>query len=86
MIGLAVHASVLAAGDAETGVTIHEVTPDLDAGPIILQRRVAVSGAEDPTELAARVLEVEHQALVEALSRLSGSMTGAPRATARARR
>jgi len=86
MIGLAVHAAVLAAGDPETGVTIHEVTPDLDAGPLLLQRRVAVRSGERADELAERVLAVEHQVLVEVLSHLSASMTAAPRATTRPRR
>lgn len=80
MMGLAVHASVLAAGDAETGVTIHEVTPDLDAGAAIAQERVPVLAGDTPERLAQRVLAVEHRSLVEVLSRLSGSMTGASRA------
>lgn len=86
MMGLAVHAAVLAANDAETGVTIHEVTPDLDAGPILRQARLAVHRGEAPGELAARVLEVEHRELVAALADLvaqgdasgpSASMTAA---------
>src|SRR6185503_20265719 len=64
MVGLAVHAAVLAAGEAETGVTIHDVTRVLDAGPTILQVRVAVVPGEAPADLADRVLEVEHRALV----------------------
>jgi phosphoribosylglycinamide formyltransferase-1 len=86
MIGLAVHAAVLAAGDAETGVTIHDVTPLLDAGPAILQVRVPVVPGEAAADLAERVLEVEHQALVEVLAQLSGSMTAASPAPIRARR
>ena len=86
MIGLAVHAAVLAAGEAETGVTIHEVTPLLDAGPPIEQVRLAVRPGESVAELAERVLEVEHQVLVEVLARLSASMTGAPPPPIRARR
>jgi phosphoribosylglycinamide formyltransferase-1 len=86
MLGLAVHAAVLAAGEAETGVTIHDVTPVLDAGPTILQVRVPVAAGESATELAERVLEVEHRALVEVLARLSGSMTAASPAPIRARR
>ena len=39
MVGLAVHAAVLAAGEVETGVTIHDVTSVLDAGPPIRQVR-----------------------------------------------
>jgi phosphoribosylglycinamide formyltransferase-1 len=86
MIGSAVHAAVLAAGDAETGVSIHEVTGDLDAGPILMQRRVAVRSGESADQLAERVLHVEHRALVEVLSHLSASMTDLPRATTRPRR
>jgi phosphoribosylglycinamide formyltransferase-1 len=86
MIGLAVHAAVLAAGDTETGVTIHEVTPMLDAGPSIEQVRLAVRPGESVAELAERVLAVEHQTLVAVLARLSASMTGASPAPIRARR
>jgi phosphoribosylglycinamide formyltransferase 1 len=85
MIGLAVHAAVLAAGDAETGVTIHDVTPALDAGPPILQVRAPVIAGESAMALSERVLAVEHQALVEVLSQLSASMTAAPPAPIRAR-
>lgn len=70
MIGLAVHRAVLAAGDVETGVTIHEVTPYLDAGPIVAQARVPVHSDDDPESLAARVLEQEHRLLVATLRRL----------------
>lgn len=80
MMGLAVHASVLASGDAETGVTIHEVTPELDAGPIVAQSRVAVLDGDTPESLAERVLAVEHRCLVEVLAHLSASMTAASRA------
>lgn len=86
MMGLAVHAAVLAAGDLETGVTIHEVTPLLDAGPPIEQVRLAVRPGETAAELAERVLEVEHKVLVEVLADLSASMTGASPAPIRARR
>jgi phosphoribosylglycinamide formyltransferase-1 len=86
MIGLAVHAAVLAAGEAETGVTIHEVTSLLDAGPTIQQVRLEVRQGESAAELAERVLEVEHRALVEVLARLSASMTGASPAPIRAQR
>jgi phosphoribosylglycinamide formyltransferase-1 len=71
MTGLAVHRSVLDAGEAETGVTIHLVTPDLDAGPILAQERVAVQQSDDPERLAQRVLPVEHRLLVQTLSRLA---------------
>ncbi|MDP9468592.1 MAG: hypothetical protein M3P32_07640, partial [Chloroflexota bacterium] len=86
MMGLAVHTAVLKAGDTETGVTIHDVTPLLDEGPAIEQVRVAVRPGESAVELGERVLEIEHRVLVEVLARLSASMTGASPAPIRARR
>lgn len=77
MLGLAVHRSVLAAGEVETGVTIHEVTADLDAGPILAQARVPVLPEDDPESLAARVLVVEHRLLVETLGGITAG--AAPR-------
>ena len=70
MVGLAVHASVIAAGEGETGVSIHEVTQDLDAGPLLAQRRVAVDPSDTAERLAARVLAEEHRLLVETLARM----------------
>jgi phosphoribosylglycinamide formyltransferase-1 len=86
MVGLAVHAAVLAAGDAETGVTIHDVTPILDTGPVLLQVTLRVVPGETASDLAERVLEVEHRVLVEVLAQLSGSMTAASPAPIRAQR
>ena len=79
MTGLAVHAAVLAAGDAETGVTLHEVAPELDAGPILRQARLAVRPGESADELAARVLEVEHVMLVGLLADLAATEGSAGR-------
>jgi phosphoribosylglycinamide formyltransferase-1 len=72
MVGLAVHRSVLAAGDAVTGVTIHEVTSELDAGPILAQASVPVEPDDLPETLAARVLAEEHRLLVATLASLHG--------------
>ena len=72
MLGAAVHRSVLEAGDAETGVTIHEVTRELDAGPILAQVRVPVLAGDDVEALAARVLAEEHRLLVRTLRSLGG--------------
>ncbi len=59
--GLDTHARCLAAGDREHGATVHFVTPELDAGPIIVQARVPVYPDDTPETLAARVLEQEHR-------------------------
>jgi phosphoribosylglycinamide formyltransferase 1 len=80
MVGLAVHRSVLAAGDGVTGVTVHEVTQALDAGLPIAQVELPVRPGESAAELAERVLAVEHRTLVEVLGRLTaeGSAQGEP--------
>ena len=71
MVGLAVHRAVLASGDPETGVTIHEVTGDLDGGQILAQCRVKVIPGEVAEALAARVLTEEHRLLVTTLRDLA---------------
>ena len=76
MVGLAVHRAVLAEGDQVTGVTVHEVTEALDAGPPIAQVEVPVLPGESAEELAERVLAVEHRTLVEALGRLAAEGSG----------
>ncbi len=73
MVGHAVHRSVLDAGDPETGCTVHEVTDDLDAGPILAQARVPVLAGDDADSLAARVLSEEHRLLVETLRGLGAA-------------
>ncbi|HEY0274874.1 MAG TPA: formyltransferase family protein, partial [Paenirhodobacter sp.] len=59
--GLHTHARAIAAGDAEAGCTVHEVTAELDGGPILGQGRVRVLPGDDADTLAARVLAVEHR-------------------------
>jgi phosphoribosylglycinamide formyltransferase 1 len=49
------------------GVTVHVVTADLDAGPIIVQRAVPVLDTDTVDTLAARILEEEHRAYPEAV-------------------
>ncbi|MFT4769329.1 MAG: phosphoribosylglycinamide formyltransferase-1 [Glaciecola sp.] len=59
--GLNTHQRALDAGDRESGATVHFVTPELDAGPSILQATVAIRPEDDATSLAARVQEQEHR-------------------------
>ncbi|SEO17854.1 formyltetrahydrofolate-dependent phosphoribosylglycinamide formyltransferase [Paracoccus alcaliphilus] len=59
--GLDTHARAIAAGDAEAGATVHLVTPELDAGPILGQTRVPILPGDTPETLAARVLVQEHR-------------------------
>ena len=58
--GLDTHARAIAAGDAEAGCTVHEVTAELDDGPVLGQARVPIMSGDTPGTLAARVLEQEH--------------------------
>lgn len=58
--GLHTHRRALDAGDAIHGCTVHEVTPELDDGPILGQAQVPILSDDDPNRLAARVLEKEH--------------------------
>jgi phosphoribosylglycinamide formyltransferase-1 len=59
--GLHTHERVVAAGEREHGASVHFVTPDLDAGPVIVQARVPVFADDDPGKLANRVLAQEHR-------------------------
>ena len=59
--GLDTHARVLAAGVRTTGCTVHYVTAEVDAGPVIIQQSVPVEANDTPETLAARVLAAEHQ-------------------------
>lgn len=68
MYGIHVHEAVIAAGEAETGVTIHRVSPEYDSGEIVAQTTVPVLPGDDPQTLAARVLEREHSFLVEVIA------------------
>ena len=62
-----VHREVLKNGDAETGCTIHFVTDEVDGGPILIQKKCAVT-AEDTVELLkTKVQALEGQALIEAI-------------------
>lgn len=69
--GLDTHARALAAGDAEHGCTVHEVTAELDDGPILGQARLAVAPDDTPETLAARVLTLEHRLYPAVLRRFA---------------
>lgn len=69
--GLHTHERAIEAGDTESGCTIHYVTPGVDEGEIILQKRVPILEGDTPDSLAARVLEQEHLAYPEAIRLLA---------------
>jgi phosphoribosylglycinamide formyltransferase-1 len=69
--GLHTHQRALDAGDREAGCTVHEVTPELDAGPILGQARVPVLPGDTAETLAARVLTEEHRLYPATLRRFA---------------
>lgn len=72
--GLHTHERVLADGGKRHGCTVHHVTAELDAGPIVLQAEVPVLDGDTPEALAARVLREEHRIYPEALAMLAGTV------------
>jgi phosphoribosylglycinamide formyltransferase-1 len=66
--GLHPQQQALAHGVKVSGVTVHFVTADLDAGPIIVQRTVTVRDDDTEETLAARILVEEHHAYPEAIA------------------
>ncbi|MFG0283769.1 MAG: phosphoribosylglycinamide formyltransferase [Phycisphaerales bacterium JB039] len=70
MYGGRVHAAVLAAGETESGCTVHLADANYDEGPIVLQMRCPVLEGDTAETLAARVFELEKQAYPEALRML----------------
>src|SRR5271166_1581986 len=71
MYGHHVHEAVLAAGDKESGVTVHLADEDYDRGRILAQKKVPVMADDTSESLAERVLEVEHQLYAETLQRIA---------------
>jgi phosphoribosylglycinamide formyltransferase-1 len=69
--GLHTHARALAAGDTHHGCSVHEVTAELDDGPILGQARVAIAPDDTAETLAAKVLPLEHQLYPAVLRRFA---------------
>ncbi|MBQ3025176.1 MAG: phosphoribosylglycinamide formyltransferase [Spirochaetaceae bacterium] len=71
MWGHNVHEAVLAAGETESGCTVHLVDAGCDTGKILLQRKVPVLPGDTPESLYARIAPVEHEAMVEGVKVLA---------------
>jgi len=69
--GLHTHQRALDAGDAEHGCSVHEVTGELDGGPILGQARGPVAADDTADSLAAKVLPFEHQLYPAVLERFA---------------
>ncbi|NTW55928.1 MAG: phosphoribosylglycinamide formyltransferase [Chlorobiaceae bacterium] len=72
MYGIRVHAAVLAAGETESGATVHLVDEVYDRGRVLMQQSVPVLPGDTPETLAARVLACEHELFPLALEKLLG--------------
>lgn len=71
MWGHNVHEAVLAAGEKESGCTVHLVDSGCDTGKILVQKKVPVLPDDTPDSLYARIAPEEHQAMVEGVCLLA---------------
>jgi len=71
MYGIHVHEAVLAAGEVESGATVHLVTDEYDAGAIIAQEKLPVLPGDTPQSLAERVLKIEHRLFAAVLQQIA---------------
>ncbi|MEL9915003.1 MAG: phosphoribosylglycinamide formyltransferase [Thermoplasmatales archaeon] len=71
MYGDKVTAEVLKSGMKVTGVTVHLVTEEVDAGPIVLQKCIDVGDDETPSSLLDKMHPIEHSLLVQAIDLFS---------------
>jgi len=68
MYGMRVHEAVKAAGEAETGITIHWVNEHYDEGAAILQAYLPVAADDSPERIAQRIHRLEHYYLPRAIA------------------
>ncbi|MBQ9206925.1 MAG: phosphoribosylglycinamide formyltransferase [Treponema sp.] len=71
MWGHNVHEAVLAAGETESGCTVHLVDAGCDTGKILVQKKVPVLPNDTPDSLYARIAPEEHKAMVEGVCMLA---------------
>lgn len=61
MYGMKVHEAVIAAGEKESGITIHYIDEHYDKGTVIFQARCDISQADDPESLAQKIHALEYE-------------------------
>jgi len=74
--GLDTHNRAIMAGDEYAGCSVHLVTEELDAGPVIAQAKVRIQARDTPESLAERVLAEEHKLYPAALDAFCRSLLG----------
>lgn len=67
MYGHHVHEAVFNCGVKLSGATVHLVNSEFDDGPIVMQKSVDITAVKSPEEIAAKVLEIEHEIFSEAV-------------------
>jgi len=76
MWGHHVHEAVIAAGEKESGCTVHIADGGCDTGRILIQKRVPVLPGDTPDSLYERIAPEEHKAIVEGLIMLAKEIRG----------
>ncbi len=76
--GLNAQAQALQAGVRETGCTVHFVDEGCDTGPVLLQKKIAISPDDTVATLSERLLVKEHECLVEAVRILERKLCASP--------
>lgn len=70
MYGMKVHEAVKSAGEAQTGITVHEVNEKYDEGKILFQKSVQVDSDDSPEQIAQKVQKLEHYYYPRVLEKL----------------
>jgi phosphoribosylglycinamide formyltransferase 1 len=70
MYGRRVHDAVIAAGETESGVSVHIVDAEYDTGTILFQKAISLNPAETPDSLEARIKALESDAYLEAIEKM----------------
>lgn len=71
MYGMNVHKAVFESSAKVSGATVHFVNEVYDSGTIIMQKCVDISNAENPEEIAEKVLKIEHEIFPAAIEKLA---------------
>ncbi|MGC9337774.1 MAG: phosphoribosylglycinamide formyltransferase [Candidatus Cloacimonadia bacterium] len=81
MYGMRVHKAVFDNGERESGVTVHFVNEEYDAGKIIYQKKIPISNLKSPEEIAEAVLKVEHEVYPKVIEKLALKYTNSKEIT-----
>ncbi len=74
MYGMHVHEAVKAAGEPETGITIHYVNEHYDEGDIVFSAKTAITPADNPADIARKVQQLEHAHFPQVVDQLVAAL------------